>query len=116
MTSVFCDALHSVSVGVGLEGVGVDDAFVEDESVAFGAWSDLESFGGRIASEKVRVDDVDVASLIVERVGEFFEEILSHDVIIELLLSAHVERESSYFAADFSVLGLVSVVLGASGQ
>ena len=40
-------------------------------------------FGGGISPEEVRVDDLNVASF-VERVGDFVEEILLHDVIVEL--------------------------------
>ena len=55
-----------------------------EESVSFSPCDDFEMFGGGISPEEVRVDDVDIASFILERLCEFVEEILSHDVIVEL--------------------------------
>ena len=60
-----------VSVGIRFERVQVDDTFVEDESVLFGAGSHFQAFGGWIAGEEVRIDDVDV-SLVVERIRQLF--------------------------------------------
>jgi len=48
-----------------------------------------EMFGGGVSPEEVRVDDVNIASFI-ERC-EFIEEILSHDVIVELPGSSYIE-------------------------
>jgi len=42
-------------------------------------------FGGWVSVEEVGVDDGDVASFtVLERLFEFVEEILFHDVIVEL--------------------------------
>ena len=57
--------------------------FVEDESVVFGPCDDTRIFGGRVSPEEVRVDNVDVVSF-VERSVDFVEEILLHEVIVEL--------------------------------
>ena len=102
-----------VSVGVGLERVLVNDPFVEDESVAFGVRCYFELFGGWVSVEEVGVDDRDVPSF-VERIKNFIMEVLTHDVIVELSGSTHVERETSDFAADFALLGFVTVILGSS--
>ena len=51
-----------------LESVRVYDAFVKDESVAFGSCDDKKMFGGWVSPEEVRVDDINVASF-VERSG-----------------------------------------------
>jgi len=48
-------------------------------------------FGGWVSPEEVGVDDVDIASFIIERLCEFVEEILSHDVIVELPGSSYIE-------------------------
>ena len=104
-----------VSVGVGLESVLVNDPFVEDESVAFGVRSYFELFGGWVSVEEVGVDDRDVPSFI-ERIKNFIVEVLTHDVIVELSGSSHIERESSDFTADFALLGFVTVILGSSGS
>ena len=105
----------SVSVRKRFESVRVNDAFVEDESVAFGSCDDTKMFGGGVSPEEVRVDDVDVASF-VERSGDFVEEILSHDVIVELPGAADIEGEAPDLAAHFTALSSVSVILGASGR
>ena len=47
-------------------------------------------FGGGVSPEEVRVDDVDVA-LFVKRSGDFVEEILSHDIIVELPGATDIE-------------------------
>ena len=88
----FYRKLHGcVSVWKRFESVRVYDAFVEDESVEFGACDDLEMFGGWVSVEEVGVDDGDVASsTVLERLFEFVE-ILSHDVIIELSGSSYIE-------------------------
>ena len=72
-------------------------------------------FGGGVSPEEVRVDDVDVASFI-ERSCDFVEEILSHDVIVELPGAADIEGEAPYLAAHFTALSPVPIILGASGR
>ena len=99
----------------GLESVLVYDPFVEDESVAFGVRCYFELFGGWVSVEEVGVDDRDVPSFI-ERIKNFIVEVLTHDVIVELSGSSHIERETSDFAADFALLGFVTVILGSSGS
>ena len=68
-------------------------------------------FGGWVSPEEIGVDDVDVASFI-ERLLDLVEEVLSHDVVVELLSSTDIESESSDFAADFAVEGFVAVIFG----
>ena len=89
--------------------------FVKDEFIVFGLCDDMKMFGGWVSPEEVRVDDIDVASF-VERSGDFVEEILSHDVIIELPGAPNIEGEASDLATHFTTLSLVSVILGASGR
>jgi len=75
----------------------------------------FELFGGWISVEEVRVDDGDVATFF-ERLCDFVEEVLSHDVIVELSGASYIEREASDFAADFALLGFVAVIFGSSGS
>ena len=105
--------LAFVSVRKRSERVRVYDAFVEDESVAFGSRDKSEMFGGWVSPEEVRVDHVNVASF-VERVCDFVNEVLTHDIIVELLGPTELEGEPSHFAANLSVLGFVSVIFWAS--
>ena len=68
-------------------------------------------FGGEISPEEIGVDHIDVASF-VERVCDLIDQILTDDVIVELLGSANVQGEPSHSATYFSLTGLVTVVLG----
>ena len=97
-----------VSVGERGKSGWVYDAFVEDECVAFDACDDPKMFGGGVPPEEVRVDHVDVAS----SVQWLRDEVLKHDVIVQLLCTTDVEGESSDFAADFALTGLVAVIFG----
>ena len=72
-------------------------------------------FRGRVSPEEVRVDNINVA-LFIERSGDFVEEILSHDGIVELPGATDIEGEASDLAAHFTALSLVPVILGASGR
>ena len=109
--------IDSVVLGVSVrkrgKGRRVHDAFVEDESVAFGACYDFEMLGGGVSPEEIGVDYIDVASF-VERLSDFVDQVLTHDVIVLLLGSANVQGEPSHFAADFALTGLVTVILGTS--
>ena len=72
-------------------------------------------FGGGVSPEEIWVDDIDVASF-VERSSDFVEEILSHDVVVELFGASDVEGEAPDLAAHFTALSPVPVILGASGR
>ena len=69
---------------------------------------------GWVSPKEIRVDHIDVASF-VERVRDLVDQVLTHDVIVQLLSAANVQGEPSHFAADFALTGLVTVVLGTSG-
>ena len=105
----------SVSVRKRFESLRVYDAFVKDKSVAFRSCDDTKMFGGGVSPEEILVDDVDVASFL-ERSGDFIEEILSHDVIVELPGATDIEGEAPDLAAHFTTLSSVPVILGASGR
>ena len=70
-----------VSVRKRGEGHRVHDAFVEDESVTFGACDDSKMFGGGIPPEEIGIDYIDVASF-VERLCDLIDQILTYDVIV----------------------------------
>ena len=65
--------------------------------------------------EKIGVDYIDVASF-VERLSDFVDQILTHDVIVELLGSTYIEGEPSHFTAHPALVGLVTVILRAGGS
>ena len=105
--------MSGVSVRKWNESVRVYDAFDEEESVAFGTCDDFEILGGWVSPEEIGIDDVYVALFVGGGGGE--GDILSHDVIVELPRSSHTECESPYFAADFALVGFVTVIIGSSG-
>ena len=70
-----------VSVRKRGKGRRVQDAFVEDESVTFGACDHSKMFGGGIPPEEIGIDYIDVASF-VERLRDLIDQILTHDVIV----------------------------------
>ena len=82
------------SVRVRSEGSGVNDTFVEDESVAFRACDDPKMFGGGVSVEEVGVHHVNVAALI-QGLCDFINQVLSHDVIVQLLRAPYIQGESS---------------------
>ena len=79
----------------------VYDAFVEDESLAYGACDDHEMLGGGVSPEEIGVDHIDVASF-VERLSDVINQVLTHDVMVELPGSSYIEGESPDLAADFA--------------
>ena len=96
------------------ESVRVYDAFVEDESVACACY-DFEMFGGGVSPEEIGVDYIDVV-LFVERLSDFVDQVLTHDVIVELLGSTYIEGEPSHFTAHLALVGLVTVNHRAGGS
>ena len=53
-------------------------------SVAFGACDDSDMFASGISPEEFGVDNINVLSFI-ERLGDLIDQILAHEVIIELM-------------------------------
>ena len=44
--------------------------------------------------------------------ADFVQDVVAHDPLAELLGPSHVQGEPSYFAADFTIVGLVAAILG----
>ena len=102
-----------ISVGVGLESGRIDDSLVVHQLVTLVVreGEELVSFG--VSDDLVSFDDLGLARLVL-RVLDFVEHVLAHDVIVELGFALAVEPESAHLAFDFTVLGLVPVILGTS--
>ena len=103
-----------VVVGKRPKGDRVHHALVEHQSVLLGVGGDLELFGGRMTREKMGVDHGHIAS-VVEGVGEFIEDVLPQDGVMQLPEAPHVEGEAAHLAFHFATLGLVPIILGAAG-
>ena len=103
-----------VAVGKRPKGDRVHHALVEHQTVLLGAGADLKLFGGRMTREEMGVVHGHVAS-VVKGVGEFVEDVLPQDVVIELPGTPHVEGEAAHLAFHFATVGLVPIILGAPG-
>ena len=99
---------------MGEERVGIDDAFVEDDLVAFGFFHGEESLGVGVTFDLVGVVHGDDA-WIVEGGGDVSDDVGLEKVKVQLVLTTCVEGEPAYLAFDFALLGSVPVILGASG-
>ena len=101
-----------VSIRVGLEGVWIHDSLVVDDLVTFilGEGVQLIVFG--IAHDLVRFDDLGLAGF-EEGLLDFVQDILTHDVVIQLGFAFAVKAEPSHLALDVPLLGLIPIVLGA---
>ena len=89
----------------------IHDSLVIDELVTFviGEGVELVVFG--IAHDLVRFDDLALAGF-EEGLLDFVQDILTHDVVVELGFAFAVESETPYFALHVTILGLVPIVLG----
>ena len=100
-----------VSIRVGLKGDRIYDSLVIDELVTFVLGEGVELISFRVSHDLVRFDDLGLAGF-EEGLLDFVQDILTHDVVVELGFSLTVEAEPSDLTFDVTILGLVSVVLG----
>ena len=63
-----------------------------------------------MSGEEIGIDDIDVFAF-VKRIRQFIQEVLTNDVVVELLLTANIEGKITHFAAHFTFFGLVSIIL-----
>ena len=104
-----------VAIWVCLEGAGVDDSFVIYQLVRFVLGESEEFIGVRIPDDLIRVNNLDL-SWLQEGSFYFVEDILSHDVIVELGLALAVESEPSHLAFHLSFIRGVPIILGSSAD
>ena len=102
-----------ISVGISLEGGGIDDSLVVHQLVTLVVWEGEELVGLGVSDDLVSFDDLGLSRLVL-RVLDFVEHVLAHDVIVELGFALAVEPEPAHLAFDFPALGLVPVILGTS--
>lgn len=67
--------MMGVTVRIGLERSRIDDTFIKDQGVRFGARDDMDVFGGGISGEVVWIGDRNAASG-VERLLNVIENVL----------------------------------------
>ena len=78
-------------------------------------WKGEQFIGIRIPDDLVRVDYLEF-SWLEEGVLDFVEDILSHDVIVELCMTFAVESEASDLAFDLSFIRSIAIILGSSAD
>jgi len=100
-----------VSVRVGLKGTGINDSLVLHQLVTFVVGIGVEIVGFGVTHDLVRFDDLGLARFLLW-VLDFVQNVLTHDVIIQLDFALAVEPETTDFAFDFALLGFVPVILG----
>ena len=102
-----------ISVGIGLESSGVNDSLVVHQLVTLVVWEGEELVGFGVSDDLVGFDDLGLARFFL-RVLDFVENVLAHDVIVQLGFALAVETEPAHLALDFAILGLVTVILGST--
>ena len=100
-----------VAIGVGLEGVGINDSFVVYQLVLFLLWKREQFIGVRIPNNVVGVDDL-CLSWLEEGSFYFVFDILTHDVIVELGLALAVETEPSHLTLHVSLISGIPIIFG----
>ena len=100
-----------VSVRVGLKGTEIDDSLVVHQLVTLVVWIGVEIVGFGVTHDLIRFDDLGLARFLL-RLLDFVEDVLAHEVIIQLGFALAVEPEAPHFAFDFPLLGFVAIILG----
>ena len=98
---------------IGLESDGIDDSLVVHQLVTLVVWEGEEIVGFGVSDDLMSFDDLGLARLFL-RLLDFVEDALAHDLVIQLGFALTVETEPADLALDFTVLGLVAVVLRTS--
>ena len=104
-----------VAIGVGLEGAGIQDSFVIHQLVPFVLWKREQFIGVRNPNNVVGVNHL-CLSWLEEGVLDFVEDILAHDVIVELRVSFTVESEASDLAFHLFLIRSITIILGSSAD
>ena len=115
LTSSYSSGLSLVAIGVGLEGAGIQDSFVIDQAIVFVLWKSEQFIGVGNPNNLVTVDDL-CLSWLEEGVLDVVEDILLHDVIVELRVSFTVESEASHLAFHVFLIGSITIILGSSAD
>ena len=102
-----------ISVGIGLESGRINDSLVVHQLVTLVVWEGEELVGLGVSNDLVGFDDLGLARFFL-RVLDFVENVLVHDVIVQLGFALAVKTEPAHLALDFTILGLVTVILGTS--
>ena len=87
------------------------DSLVVHQLVPFVIGEDVQLIGFGVPDNLVCFDDLGLTRVLL-RLLDFVQDVLAHDVVIQLTLAFTVQTEASDFAFDFAFLGLVAIILG----
>ena len=104
-----------VAIGVRLEGAGIQDSFVIDQAIVFVLWKSEQFIGDGEPDNVVSVNHLHFP-WFWKGVLDFVEDILLHDVIVELRVSFTVESEASHLAFHLSFICSIAIILGSSAD
>ena len=96
-----------------MESVRINDSLVLHQLVTLVVWEGEEMVGFGVSNDLVSFEDLGLARLFL-RLLDFLENVLTHDVIVQLGFALAVDTEPTDLALDFPVLGLITVILRAS--
>ena len=101
----------SVSVRVGVKGVWIHDSLVVHQLVTFviGKGKERVLFG--VSDNLMRFDDLGLTRFL-EWLLDFVQDVLTHDVIIQLRFAFAVEAKAPDFVFHVTLFGFVAVILG----
>ena len=102
--------LSLVSVRVGLEGNRIHDSLVVHQLITFVIGEGVELVVLWITYDLVGFDDLGLARFL-EWLLDFFEDVLAHDVTIQLGFAFTIQTESSDFTFHVPLVCGVSIVL-----
>ena len=94
-----------VTVRIGLKRSGIDDSLVVHQLVTLVVRMSTQFVLFGVSEDLVGIDDLGLVRFLL-RVLDFVEDVLSHDLIIQLGFAFAVESEPPHFAFDFALFGL----------
>ena len=104
-----------VSIGVGLEGVRIDDSFVIHQAIPFVLGLSEQGVVCWVANNLISFCNLDFP-WFGKGFLDFVLDILTHDVVIQLGVSFAVESEASDLAFHLFLIRSIAIVLGSSAD
>ena len=96
-----------------MESDRINDSLVVHQLVTLVVGEGEDNVGFGVSDDLMGFDDLGLARLFL-RLLDFVEDVLAHDLVIQLGFALAVETEPTDLALDFAVLGFVAVILRTS--
>ena len=103
--------MSSETVRVGVKGVWIHDSLVVHQLVTLVVGKGKELVLCGVSDNLMRFDDLGLTRFL-EWLLDFVQDVLTHDVVIQLRFAFAVEAKAPHFAFDFALFGLVAIILG----